>query len=303
MKHIFIFNPQAGGGIGEKKYLPEIMKAVKSANLDYEIHRSLGAAEITSYVKRKCEEGGDVRFYALGGDGTVHDVMSGLACQKNAQLAIIPCGTGNDFVKNWTNCKNTNIEDAINGTVISIDAVKYGDSYSINMINIGADCDVVVEAGKIEQFHGAINYLIGALKILPKGPVYKMRYSIDDGEEIEGDFLLMCIANGQFCGGGFKSCPKASINDGYIDLCLVKPVGGLEIIPLMMKYRTGAHLTHPKTQELLIYKKCKKFKLTAIEPVNVSNDGEVSEFTSAEFEIVPNAINLVIPRGSELIYK
>lgn len=302
MKHIFIVNPAAGGGAAEKVYLPQIIKAVKTAGVDYEIHRSLNATDITSWVRQRAGIGDPIRFYAVGGDGTINDVVSGLVGFDNAELAVIPCGTGNDYVKNWTDYKkNLQIEELMNGKIIKSDIIKFNNSYSLNMLNIGADCDVVVEAKNMKNLQGAASYLAGAMKVIPKGPVYRMRYSIDDGPEEEGDFLLMCIANGQYCGGGFHSCPKASIQDGKMDLCLVKPVKGVKILPLILKYRDGKHLTHPKTKELVKYVQCDKFNLTALKPVNVSKDGEVEVFESAEFSVLKQAINVVVPKSSELI--
>lgn len=302
MKHIFIINPAAGGGDADGKYLAQIIKAVKSAGVEYELHRSLNATDITSWVRQKAQLGDHVRFYAVGGDGTVNDVVSGMVGYEHAELAVIPCGTGNDYVKNWTDQdKNLLVEELMNGKVVKSDIIKFGDSYSINMLNIGADCDVVVEAKKMKKLKGAASYLAGALKVIPQGPIYSMKYSIDDGPEEEGDFLLMCIANGAYCGGGFYSCPKASIQDGKMDLCLVKPVKGVKIIPLILKYREGKHLNHPKTVELVKYVQCEKFKLTALKPVNVSKDGEVEEFTSSEFTVLKQAVNLVIPQSSNLV--
>lgn len=304
MKHLFIINPAAGGGRAEKKFLPMIIKACKIAGVEYEIHRSLNKNDITAWVNQRAKIGEPVRFYACGGDGTVNDVMSGLVGFDNAEFAIIPCGTGNDFVKNWTNNKkNLLVEELMNGKTIPVDVIHYNDSYAINMINIGADCDVVVEAKKAENLHGAAAYLIGALKVLPKSPSYKMVYSIDGSEDQEEDFLLMCIANGQYCGGGFKSCPKAEIDDSLIDLCLVKHKDGLNLVPLLMKYRSGKHLEDSKLKDLIVYKQCKSFKLKAIEPVNLSKDGEVEQFDSAEFTIYPKKVNLVLPQSAELIYK
>ena len=302
MKHIFIVNPAAGGGVAEAKYLPQIIKTVKAAGVDYEIHRSLNANDITTWVRQRAQAGDAVRFYAVGGDGTVNDVVSGIVGYDNAELAIIPCGTGNDFVKNWKHHdKNLIIDELMNGKVIKSDIIKYNESYSLNMLNIGADCDVVVASMGLKKLHGALAYLYGALKVIPKGPVYEMRYSIDDGPEEEGKFLLMCIANGQYCGGGFHSCPKASIQDGKMDLCFAYPVKGLKIVPLILTYRAGKHLTDPKTIPLCKYVQCEKFKLTALKPVNVSKDGEVDKFESAEFTVLHNAINLVIPKESELV--
>ncbi len=304
MKHIFIINPAAGSGVSKSKYLPEIIKTVKEANIEYEMHRSLNAKDITSWVRQRAATGSPIRFYAVGGDGTVNDVVSGIVGCDNAELAVIPCGTGNDFVKNWTNYNdNLYLEKLMNGKVIKSDIIKFNDSYSINMLNIGADCDVVVAAKNAKNLRGAAAYLAGALKVIPRGPIYRMRYSIDGGEEIESDQLLICISNGQYCGGGFHSCPKASIQDGKMDVCFVSPVKGIKIVPLILKYRAGKHLVDPRTVELVKYVQCENLKLTAINPTNISKDGEVEEFSSAEFTILHNAINLVIPQSSELICK
>ncbi len=306
MKHIFIVNPAAGGGAAETKYLPRILSAVKANNADYEIHRSLSAADTTNWIKHRSQNGDHVRFYAVGGDGTINDTISGLIDCPNTELAVIPCGSGNDFVRNWTKSEDNYSIDALMNAKESfpVDVISYNGEYSINMVNIGADCDVVVQATALkDKFPGSASYIAGALRVLPKSPKYHMTYSIDDGEEIESDFLLMCIANGRYCGGGFMSCPKASLSDGKMDLCLVNPIGGLGLVPLMMVYRQGKHVDDPKYEKYVKYVQCEKFRLTARDAVNVSKDGEVSKFVSAEFKVLRGAINLVIPEDSKLIDK
>lgn len=303
MKHIYVINPSAGGGNTEKKYLPQILRFVKSGGMDYEIHRTLSAGDTSAWVKRRAESGEHIRFYAVGGDGTVNDVMSGMVCHDNAELAIVPCGTGNDFVRNWTKRKpNFALSGLIDAKPTKIDVIKYGDSYSINMLNIGADSEVVARAALMKsRYPGSLGYIAGALAIMPKGPHYHMTYSIDDGEEVEGDFLLICIGNGKFCGGGFKSCPKAELSDGKLDLCIVNAIKGSKLLPLMMTYRSGKHLDDSRFADIVRYVQCEKFRLTAHDPVSISKDGEISAFQSAEFEVLHKQLNLVIPTGAEFI--
>ena len=302
MKHIFILNPAAGNGYAERTLLPQIITYLKTTDLEYEIHRSLNKEEIGTYVRQRASAGDDVRFYAIGGDGTLCDVVNGAAGCANAEVGVFPCGTGNDFVRNFTGRENfLSIEKQIAGKAVPIDIIDLGGTYSINMLNIGADCEVVARAAQIKSKSGSWSYIKGALEILPKGPRYRMAYSFDGSEETEEDLLLVAIANGHFCGGGFKSSPKASLTDGNLDILLAKPVKGFKLIKLLAKYRMGTHLDDPSAKDIITHVKARNFRLRAIDKVSVSVDGEVAPFTEAEISVVPGAIRFVIPEGSKML--
>lgn len=301
MKHVFVVNPAAGHGAALNKILPAIHKALTGFEDDYEIHRTLSTNETILYCRQKCSFEGRVRFYACGGDGTLNNVLTGIAGAPNAELAVVPCGTGNDFVRNFTNPDNfLDIKKQIEGPSLPVDVIKFGDRYSLNMLNIGVDCDVVAKAAEIksDKIKGTAAYLLAAAKILPQGKTYRMAYSIDGRETEEKELMLAAIANGHFCGGGFKSCPKASLSDGFMDICIVKPVKGLALPVLLAKYRAGTHVGSSMAEKYVEYIHCKTFNLKALEPVKISCDGEVSDFDEADFEILTSAVKLVIPEGS-----
>ena len=302
MKHVFVVNPAAGNGAGLRDILPAIHKALTGFEEDYEIHRTLSEQETILYCRQKCAFEGRVRFYACGGDGTINNVLTGIVGHDNAELAIIPCGTGNDFVRNFTEKDNfLTIEKLIHGSVMPIDVLKWQGGYALNMFNIGVDCDVVAEAAamKSDRLKGAAAYLAAALKVLSRGKTYRMAYTIEDGEEVESELMLSAIANGHFCGGGFKSCPDAKLDDGVMDVCIVHPVHGIRFPILLAKYRAGSHLQDREADKYIEYIHCKKFRLRALEPVRISVDGEVLDFEDTEFEILPGALKLVIPEGSQ----
>ncbi|MBR0130457.1 MAG: YegS/Rv2252/BmrU family lipid kinase, partial [Firmicutes bacterium] len=266
MKHVFILNPAAGNGAGEKKYQPQIISYLKASGLEYEIHRSLNKQEVGTYIKQRASEGDDVRFYAIGGDGTLCDVVNGAMGFENAEVAVLPCGTGNDFVRNFTNKGNfESIEKQINGTAVPIDIIKCNDFYSVNMLNIGADCEVVARAAQIKCKSGSWSYIRGALEILPKGPRYRMVHTDENGEEVEEDVLLVAIANGHYCGGGFKSCPRASLTDGLLDVVIARPVTGLRMMKLLLEYHQGTHLDDPSATDIISFMQVKNFRLKAID--------------------------------------
>ena len=302
MKHIFIVNPAAGDGKLEKLLLPQLITFLKGSGLDYEIHRTLNKPEVASYVRQRAEKGDEVRFYACGGDGTICDVVNGMVGFENAQLAVYPCGTGNDFVRNFTNPKNfKDFQKLVSGDVIDCDVIKYNDSYCINMLNIGADCDIVV-ASSAPQYKklGGLSYAGAALSVLTKGKTYEMEYEFE-GEMHKEQLLLCAIANGNFCGGGFHSSPNASLNDGMIDVTVVRPVPGKKLVPLLLKYRSGTHLQDKDAEKYILHFRCESFSLYPKEPVHVSVDGEVFDFEDTHFEIVHNAVRLALPEGCEMI--
>ena len=110
MKHIFIVNPAAGKGKTLPAMLQRITYACKEHEVDYEIYHTATVGDATRYVAKKCRDNPDTefRFYACGGDGTMNEVANGIVGMENAQLAVVPKGTGNDFVKIFSSPENFN---------------------------------------------------------------------------------------------------------------------------------------------------------------------------------------------------
>ena len=306
MKHYFILNPAAGKGLAEDELLPKLQKLMKESGLNYEIHRSISKNDIISYVRQRAHTGEEARFYACGGDGTLNDVLNGLIGCPNAEIAVIPYGSGNDFVKNFSDYDNFfNIQNQISGTTIPIDVISSGDSFCLNMLNIGADCDVVAEAQRlrtIKGMKGPLSYALAAVRVLYKECRYKMKYTAKGDPTMEEDLLLIAVANGQYCGGGFQNCPKAKLNDGLMDICLVRPVSGMKMLSLLSKYRAGRHLDDARCKKLVTYRQVNEFTLSPSDQFNVSIDGEIEPFEKeVTFKILPRAVRFSIPTGSKML--
>jgi len=305
MKHYFILNPAAGKGLAEDELLPKLQRLMKESGMNYEIHRSISKSDIVSYVRQRAHTGELARFYACGGDGTLNDVLNGIIGCPNAEIAAIPYGSGNDFVKNFSNFDNFyNIENQIKGTTIPVDVISYGNAFCMNMLNIGADCDVVAESIRLRTekgLRGPTSYLAAAAKVLYKEIRYKMKFAAKGDAMKEEELLLCAVGNGQYCGGGFKSCPKAKINDGLMDVCLITPVSGLKLLTLLSTYRAGRHLEDAQCKKLITYKQCSEFTLIPKDEFNVSVDGEINPFhTEITFKVLPRAVKFSVPAGSKL---
>jgi len=128
MKHFFIINPAAGNGRIQEAILPRILDAVKKWGAEYEIHRTSGPGEAVTYVKGRIEAnpGERVRFYSCGGDGTAAETLSGLYGAEGAELAIIPAGSGNDYIRNFGKKEQFyDVTAQLAGDAVPVDVIRY----------------------------------------------------------------------------------------------------------------------------------------------------------------------------------
>lgn len=115
-----------------------------------------------------------------------------------------------------------------------------------------------------------------------------------------GKFLLCTIANGSFCGGGFCSSPKAVLNDGLMDVGVVKMIPRGRFIGILPKYKTGTYLKTKLASEKVLYEKYEKLELAVAEPTNISIDGEIKQFTYLKAQMVPEAFRFIVPKGVKI---
>ncbi|MDR2355229.1 MAG: hypothetical protein LBE16_03440 [Clostridiales Family XIII bacterium] len=311
MKHFFILNPAAGKGAAVKKCLPAIMRAAKSAELDYVLHRTTGPREAEFYVREKCAEdpSARLRFYACGGDGTANEVMNGIYGFPNAEMTVLPAGTGNDLVRSFAPARDfCDVGRLIAGAAVPIDAISYAFydekagadrcKLAVNMCNIGFDSEAVFWAERLKAypFVGGVAAYIGGVGIaLIRKRASNLRLSFDDGELLRERILLTAIANGAYCGGGFRGAPDADPQDGILDVFIAKDVTRRTFLSLLPKYHEGKHFTEPRAKDILLYRRCKGLRVSSEESIHMAVDGEVFRTKSVSFEIVPNAIRFALP--------
>lgn len=303
MRHIYLINPAAGRGDSSEKLKAAITAAYTDAEETPDIYLTTGVGDATRFVHTWCEEHPDerVRFYACGGDGTLNEVVGGVAEHKNAAVGILPVGTGNDFVRCFTLPERfLNVDAQRAGQEIEIDLMRCNGKYGINLINTGFDCEVVVKTSEIKRrpwVPSGMAYGMGVAIELIRKPGVKVELSID-GEESEKRELLLCaIGNGAFYGGGFKPLPYASLSDGMLDICVVNNVSRAQFIRLVDAYKKGEHVV-PANRDILRYRRCRSVVMKFSTAQNVCMDGEIMQLTECCIEVVPRALRLVVPRGS-----
>lgn len=302
MIYHFILNPRSGRSRKNKNIEAYIKKACRKREIDYHIYYTTCPGDATEYVKSMVRISQEKqRFICLGGDGTLCEIVNSAPCNPNVEFGVIPSGSGNDFIRNFTNTgKFQSILAQLDGETLSLDLIKCNDFYCVNMINIGFDCAVVKEADRVKKWKfipPGLSYIIGVFIVLVKKFGTKMKHCYDSGEVIEQEFTLTTIANGRFCGGGFMSNPAAELNDGFMDVCAIKKVTRSTFLSLLSCYKKGKHLGKKRASKYFNYTKERHFKIEFDAPVPICIDGEIKGAKTVELELVKNGFNFVVPKG------
>jgi YegS/Rv2252/BmrU family lipid kinase len=294
MKHLFILNPVAGKG-KTLRLLPEIKDYFKGRNEEYiiETTRYPGhATEIAAAYSAK----DTYRIYSVGGDGTLNEVLNGMA-GSSSSLADIPSGSGNDFVKSILG--SLVLKDVIKQTVEAeeqlVDFARVNNKYFINIASIGFDAQVVHKTGnykKIPLITGKMAYMLGVFTTILKCSNQLLEITIDDVFVKQTKTVLIAVGNGRYYGGGMLPVPNAKIDDGQFDLCQVDAMSRLNILRLFPKYIKGLH---GSIKQVHFYKG-RKVCIRAAAPMIMNIDGEVAIVDEAVFEIIPKGISFIVPR-------
>ena len=309
MIYHFILNPKRGSSRKQAKMEEHIKSACAKRQLNYHLYYTTCVKDATEYVKSMISISTErQRFICVGGDGTINEIVNSAPCNPNVEFGVIPGGSGNDFVRNFTNHKLfSDIDAQIDGAPVSLDLIRCNDLYCVNMINIGFDCAVAKKANEIKSKYKfaspSIAYILGVVVGFFQKFGTQMKITFENGDVIDQELTLTAIGNGKFCGGGFMAAPTASLNDGKIDICAIKKISRLTFVGLVGHYKAGTFLTNPKAMEIFDYRQVSRFKMEFEMPIPICIDGEITNAQSVDIEIIPNGFNFVMPKGSDFKYK
>lgn len=269
------------------------------SDIDTEVYITKAHGDGEAYVRRYLSEhSGAVRFYACGGDGTLHEVINGIAGHPQASFAVYPCGSGNDFIKCFGKREQyLDIAALTAGSEYPIDLMRVNDRFCINICHFGFDSYV---AAKMNEVRG--RELIGGKNAYTTGVVLGLLNAMKshavitaDGETLcGGDFLLCTVANGQYVGGKYRCAPNASVTDGLLDICVASPVSRLTFVKLVKYYADGSHLTDPRFKSFLTYRRCRHVTIDAQEGFCISLDGEVTPMAHAEIDVIEKGVRMAV---------
>lgn len=309
MKYWFIVNPMAGKGKFVKKIYSNIRAFSETTDIPCKISLTKCRGDATRIAREICQKYANEEkvIFACGGDGMVSEVASGIAGYDAVALGVIASGTGNDFVRSFTNSDAfTAIEKQGAGRIVPIDAIHYYnddgtlDRYSVNVLNMGFDCYVVECADRAKQIplvESSLAYMVGVAMAAVKKPGLIGEISIDGGEFRPFDLMFLLAANGSYYGGGYCPAPKAIMQDGKLDVCMIQNVTRRTLIKLIDSYRKGTFCEQPEVIEKNLAEQhlCERLTVRFPEPTAVCGDGEIHKTEIVHAEVKPSYIRFFMP--------
>lgn len=282
MKTLSVLNPAAGKGtaaLGRTGYI------------------TTGIGDCRRFVREECLASPCAHFDVYGGDGTLNEAISGImdaGAGKTASVKMHPYGSGNDTVK-------TTDASLEKGKAVPLDLIRWNEGYAVNMLNIGFDCNVVAAAGNFKKRYGIagkLSYILGVIKefFKPFGEHFQIEAECADGEifRYEGEAVLCAVCNGQWCGGGFHNSPLSDMQDGVLEMILVRKVSKMGFIRMIGKYKSGEMMDKERREVIDSYKKVVVYKrvraLTLTGCRQICADGEVQECRQIQLSVLPGAV-------------
>ncbi|RFB10238.1 diacylglycerol kinase [Bacillus sp. HNG] len=288
-----IYNPTSGRELF-KRHLPEVLEKLERAGYETSCHATTGAGDATNAARIAVERKYDL-VIAAGGDGTINEVVNGLAEQEyRPTLGIIPVGTTNDFARAIGVPRN--IEGAcdviIEGNSVPIDIGRINDKYFINIAGGGRLTELTYEVpSKLKTMLGQLAYYLKGMEMLPS--IRPTEVSIEyDGKLYEGEIMLFLVSLTNSVGGFEKLAPDSSLNDGLFDLLILKKANLADFIKVATLAIRGEHINDPH----VIYTKANRVKVNPTEKMQINLDGEYGGLLPGEFVNLYQHINVLVSK-------
>jgi len=292
-----IVNPAAGARTTAQRW-PQINRELLASGLrfDWEFTRGIGHA---IEISRLAASDGYRLIVAVGGDGTVNEVVNGILESTHASstaLGVINTGTGCDFVRSLgipRNIKNacqrlvTQHRQFVDVGMIEISGHKR--RYFVNAAGTGFDAEVTERTRKLPKFmRGTVPYLLGLAGTLFGYRNKNVRLGIDERSE-DRRILSLVVANGAYFGGGMHVAPGAELADNRFDVLTIGDFGKFELMQAFPRVYKGTHIGHPKVR----FERAQKISVNSLDRLLLQADGEIVGEGAASFSILPRALTVL----------
>ena len=255
-------------------------------------------------LAKQAGEQGYEMVIAMGGDGTVHEVINGLmkvSEEKRPVLGVVPVGSGNDFAHGiGASRKPTEaLARALHGETSKVDLCLMTDQqgrkeYFDNTLGIGFGANVTIRSHRIPLIRGFLMYLTSVIQtiIIDHNPIHMQIETDQEAWEQKVIYLVLC--NGPREGGGFLIAPEAKIDDGIIHYAMITDVSRAMMFRIVPEVMKG---THGRFKQVRMGT-CKTFSLKANRPLYIHADGEIfsgpgTDLREVHFEVLPSALKVV----------
>jgi diacylglycerol kinase (ATP) len=262
---------------------------------------SEGPGHLSALAAQAVDDGATL-LVVVGGDGSVHEVVNGIAGAKGVDLAVIPRGTGWDFVRTYGIPRDLEraVDVALGGSVREIDAGSVtfrtwaggeGSARFANVASAGISGAIAKRANESSKaLGGKVSYYWATIAVFVGWETREMRVTVDDESRV-GRMIDAMVCNGRYLGGGMMMTPHAEPDDGLFDVLLIGDVTKRDLLFVLPKTYRGKHLPHPRLELL----QGRVVTVDADEPLPLELDGEQPGTTPARFEVLPRALRLRVP--------
>ena len=297
MKHLFIINPAAGSHNRTEEYSEVIHRICREKKLRYEIRVSTAPGEATRITREAAQSGEELRIYACGGDGTLNEVAAGAAGFPNAAVTVFSGGSGNDFVKIFSDpAAFFDLERLLDAEEAAFDMIRCNEDLALNICSVGLDARIAADVSRYKRLpllQGFRAYALSAALNVLKGIAEHYVVEID-GERFDAEHTFVCVCSGRFYGGGFNPIPEADPSDGLLDVLVVKKVSLLQVPGLIGKYKNGRY---KEISHVAQYRKTDSVRILCDKPSAVNLDGEIRMAQTVEMKVAREKIRFFYPRG------
>lgn len=297
-KFLAIVNPAAGGGRSAKLAGTELRR-LKAKGLRVDAIASMAPGHAVQ-LAREAYDQGYRRFLAVGGDGTAHEIINGIFSREGqtdrVELGFLPLGTGNSFLRDFTDKgAESSVEALLAGRKRRVDVLRLRHAsrtiYSFNLISVGFTADVGALANRRFKSFGHLGYLLGVFVrvVQLKRRAFKLRCD-DETSWDERRCLFLTFNNSKFTGGTMMIAPTADPSSGYIEFVRWGPIGRLGLLKMLPRLYDGTHTQHPLSET----RRVKRVEFSLDAPVDVMIDGEIVTVNLQTLDILPGAMDVYV---------
>lgn len=296
---LLIVNPAARHG-STAKLLPAVERLMDGV-ADFEVQVSAGPRHARDIAAQAT---GFDTIVAVGGDGTVHEVVNGVMAHDEAtrpRFAVVPTGSGNDYARTlgMSNDLSTALRQVATGEERRVDLGVCNGAWFAESVSVGLDARVTAKAVELKvstRLSGLALYMRALLYVLANQyHAERLIVQYDDEDPFEADLLIVAATNGPTYGGGFVITPDSVFDDGLLDICTIKTMPRPEAFARLPFVVVGKH-TRMKPVTM---RRARRVTVVARHPFEGQVDGEVMLDAAYDIQVVPQALRVVVPRAEE----
>lgn len=288
MKILVITNPLAGAG-KTLRFLPKIRQWLSASPHEFSFSTPESSDGMRSEIMQAADQGIEA-FLLIGGDGTVHQALRAIA-ETNLPFGFLPCGRGNDFARNIglpsTLRENCSLSSTPWFQNVDLPGINGSPFISVAYAGFDAEVNALANEGR-GYFGGTLGYIVCVMRALKRFKPFEVEVTID-GETWRERVMMVTVANAPFYGGGMKIAPDANMNDGLLNICIVKEISKLELLWQFPKVFKGTHIPHPR----IMTKSGRRIRITSDEPRKIFADGEHVGHLPAECTIGNRTVQII----------